>query len=215
MGSRGNAPAGVLGAVPWKLWGTFVPFLIALGELSWTLLTSYFHIGICIFMIKKTQTINWLCVKTYKHGKICEVYAWIQNRLILLNKSFCVDFVLPCCNKPWLGWKLEDKVLLLYTFFFAGMLPVIFGILSPTSHFCQARQKQKLAVKMTGMTGPSWGPGREWETEEIKEKMNQERRERDGAESNREVFWVRDKINSSHPLWCATQLPISNIIWMT
>ena len=32
------------------------------------------------------------------------------------------------------------------------MLPVIFGIFSPSSHFCQARQKRKLPIKMTGIT---------------------------------------------------------------
>ena len=34
---------------------------------------------------------------------------------------------------------------------FAGMLPVSFWIFSPSTHMCQACQKQKLPIKMTGM----------------------------------------------------------------
>ena len=55
----------------------------------------------------------------------------------------------------WLdgNWKISANVI--HFLCFAGMLPVIFGIFSPTSHFCQARQKRKLPVKMTGMMGSS------------------------------------------------------------
>ena len=39
-------------------------------------------------MIKKTQIIDWLCGETYKNGKIGEVYAWIWNKLIVINIYF-------------------------------------------------------------------------------------------------------------------------------
>ena len=51
------------------------------------------------------------------------------------------------------NWKISANVI--HFLSFAGMLPVIFGIFSPSSHFCKARQKPKLPVKMTSMTGPS------------------------------------------------------------
>ena len=49
------------------------------------------------------------------------------------------------------NWKISANVIHFVSF--AGMLPFIFGIFSLSSHFCQARQKRKLPITMTGMTG--------------------------------------------------------------
>ena len=35
--------------------------------------------------MKKDQIIDWLCREKYKNGKIGEVYAWIQNKSIVLK----------------------------------------------------------------------------------------------------------------------------------
>ena len=102
---------------------------------------------------KNTQIVKLIMGRKYKNGKIGKVYAWIQNKFVLniILCSFCSTM-----QQETISWmKIERQNADIHFSRFAGMLPVIFGIFSPSSHFCQARQKQKLPIKMTGMMGPS------------------------------------------------------------
>ena len=67
----------------------------------------------------------------------------------------CVDFFYHAATNCKLdgNWKISSNII--HFLSFAGMLPIIFGIFGPSSHFCKARQKRKFPVKMMGMTGPS------------------------------------------------------------
>ena len=54
------------------------------------------------------------------------------------------------------NWKINGNVI--HFLSFAGMLQVIFGIFSPSSHFCQVRQKRKLFLTVTGWSHELDGP---------------------------------------------------------
>ena len=131
-GVQGQRPGGGQGGrVPGS--SGVLPILNASGELTWAFINTLL---ICIFMIKKDKIIDRLCGEKYKNGKIGEVYAWIRNMLIVLNIILCWFYLFyhAATNR-----KLEDKCYVIHFLSFASMLPVIFGIFSPSSHFCQVR----------------------------------------------------------------------------
>ena len=123
-----------------------LPILNALGELSWTLL-------ICILMIKRTQIMQGKSKKMAKLMKFMSFYAWKQVACFKYNLVLILFHYTATYRKLDGNWKISVNVI--HFLSFACLLPVIFRIFSPSPHFFQARQKQKLPIKMTGMTGPS------------------------------------------------------------
>ena len=93
--------------------------------------------------------------KSTKMAKLVKFMPALDTKYVDCFKYNSVLILFYHAATNHIEWKLGDKCYVIHFLNFAGMLPVIFGISSPSSHFCQARQKRKLPVKMTGMTGPS------------------------------------------------------------
>ena len=132
------------GQSPWKRWG-----LTYFKCLRRPLLCFYqYPVNMHIYD-KKRQILDWLCGGKVQKWQNWLPYVQFWNKLIVLDIILCWFLLYHAATNHMDGnWKINANVI--HFLSFAGMLQVIFGIFSPSSHFCQARQKRKLFLEMTG-----------------------------------------------------------------